>query len=106
MNNWQQKLDNFFAGLIIGILFPCVIFVIYWLLRDHQISFPVRYVKYLLNGYMLSAVVRICGLGNLLLFYLGINRGMNKFSRGIVVSVVLYVGLIVYITYFHEPEFI
>ena len=101
-----KRLDNFFIGLLIGILFPMLVFVFYWLLFHHQISFPKRFIRYLLNGYLLSNVVKICGLGNLLLFYFGLNKELDKFNRGVIVSVVLYVALIAYITYYHEPEYI
>lgn len=103
---WYQRFDNFFSGLLIGILFPGLMYVLYWLFFHHQINFPVRFTRYLMNGYLLSNVVKICGLGNLLLFYFGLNKEMDKFNRGIIVSVLLYVCLIAYITYYHEPEYI
>lgn len=103
---WTQKLDNFFSGLLIGLLFPALMFVFYWLIFHHQLSFPQRFVRYLMNGHLLSNVLRICGLGNLLLFYFGLNQKIDKFNRGIIVSVVLYVLLIVYINYYHEPDYI
>jgi hypothetical protein len=103
---WLQRLDNFFAGLLAGIIFPAVIYFFYWLFLHHQIGFPFRFTRYLMNGYLLSNVIKICGLGNLLLFYLGLNKGLDKFNRGVIVSVVLYVGLIAYINYYLEPEYI
>lgn len=104
--NWQQRIDNFFIGLLIGILFPAFIYMLYWLFLHHQISFPRRFTRYLMNGYLLSNVIKICGLGNLVLFYVGLNKGLDKFNKGVIVSVVLYVCLIAYVNYYLEPEYI
>lgn len=106
MNNWIQRLNNFFIGLLIGIIFPAFVYMLYWLFFHHQIGFPMRFTRYLMNGYLLSNVLRLCGLANLLLFYFGLNKSLDRFNRGIVVSVVLYLGLIFYVNYYLEPEYI
>ena len=103
---WLEKIDNFWMGILIGMLFPFLFFSIYWLFFYHNIPFPTRFVHYLIKGYMLSGVIKICGLGNLLLFYLGLNYKLDKFSKGVVVSVFFYVALIAYVTYYLEPELI
>lgn len=99
-----EKLDKFWIGLLIGILFPFIVYFFYWMFFYSQISFPTRFTKYLINGHLLSNVVKMCGLGNLLLFWLGLNRKIDKFNKGIIVSVLAYVGLVAYVTYFMEPE--
>lgn len=104
--NWIKKLDNTWIGLLTGLVFPVFMFVLYWLFFHHAISFPTRFVKYLMNGHLLSNVIKICGLGNLLIFYLGLNYKIDRFSKGIVISVLFYVLLIAYITYYLEPELI
>ncbi len=101
---WLQKLDNFWKGLIIGIFFPMFLFTLYWLFMYHQISFPKRFIKYLLVGQLLSGVVKMCGIGNLLLFYFGLTKKIDKFTKGIIVSVIIYVAFVAYITYFLEVD--
>ncbi|MBK9284128.1 MAG: hypothetical protein IPM51_07375 [Sphingobacteriaceae bacterium] len=103
--NWQ-KLDSFWKGLAIGVFFPMLIFVLYWLFFHHQLSFPKGFLRYLTGGYLLSSVIKICGIGNLLLFYLGLTKKIDKFTKGIILSVLLYVLLVAYVSYFMEPEFI
>jgi hypothetical protein len=105
MNN-LKKLDNVWIGLLVGLLFPGLMFLLYWLFFHHQISFPYRFVRYLMAGYLLSNVIKICGLGNLLIFYFGLTYKLDKFSKGIVFSVLFYVALIAYVTYYHEPQYI
>jgi hypothetical protein len=102
--NWIEKLDNFWTGLLIGMLFPAIMFFFYWMFFHHQLSFPRGFLRYLMGGHLLSNVIKICGLGNLLIFYFGLTKKIDKFSRGIIVSVLFYVALVAYVTYFMEPE--
>lgn len=104
--NRLEKFDKFWIGLLIGILFPFFVFTLYWLIFHHQLSFPTRFIRYLVNGYLLSNVIKICGLGNLLLFYFAMTKKMDKFSKGVIFSVLFYVALVAYVTYYLEPEYI
>ncbi len=103
---WITKIDKLWIGLLVGLFFPFFMFTLYWLFFYHQINFPNRFVNYLIKGYMLSGVIKICGLGNLLIFYLSLNYKTDKFSKGVVISVLFYVALIAYVTYYYEPELI
>ncbi|MCW3077136.1 MAG: hypothetical protein JWO32_1745 [Bacteroidetes bacterium] len=102
--NWIEKLDNFWKGLAIGLVFPMIVFFFYWMFTQHQLSFPKGFLRYLMNGHLLSNVIKICGLGNLLLFYFGLTKKIDKFSKGIIVSLLIYVALVAYVTYFFEPD--
>lgn len=106
MNDKIQKLDQGWIGFIVGLISPMIIFFMYWLLFHHQISFPMRFLHYLMGGYLLSNVIKMCGLINLLVFYGGLRYKIDRFSRGIIFSVIVYVGLIAYVTYYLEPELI
>lgn len=100
--NWIKKLDSFWIGLLIGVLFPMLLLTCYWLFFYHKLGFPQRFIRYLMMGQMLSNVLKICGLGNLGLFYLGLHYKIDRFNKGVVVSVLVYVALIAYISYYHE----
>jgi hypothetical protein len=97
--NWRERFNNFWIGLAIGVLFPMVLFFIYWLYFHQQISFPTRFVHFLITGNMLSNVIKMCGLGDLLLFWIGLSNRMDRFSKGVILSVFLYIGLVAYVTY-------
>lgn len=103
---WTERFDKFWMGLLMGLLFPCLVFFVYWLFRYSYIDFPIRFVKYLLNGQMLSATIKMCGLGNLIMFYIGLNKKMDNATKGIIVSVLFYVALVVYVSYNYEEDFI
>jgi len=102
--SWTDKLDSFWKGLLIGMVFPLIFFFFYWMFFHNQLKFPQQFLRYLLGGHLLSSVIKICGLGNLLLFYFGLTKKLDKFSKGIIVSVLFYVGLVAYVTYYLEPE--
>ena len=103
--SWNEKLDGYWKGLAIGILIPVFCFFCYWLFRYSYMDFPVKFVKYLMFGQMLSAVIKVCALGDLLIFYLFLNKHMNRASKGIITSVIIYVALVFYIMYYHEQAF-
>lgn len=100
-----QKLDNFWLGLVSGIVFPMVVFFLYWAFFHNQLGFPTRFYHYLRGGDLLSNVIKMCGLANLVLFYLALRNKMDRFNKGIVLSVFLYVLLVAYVTYYLEPRY-
>lgn len=103
---WVHKINSFWKGLLIGIIFPMIMFFFYWMIFQSQLNFPRGFTRYLMGGNLLSNVIKICALGNLLLFYFGLKQKIDKFSQGIVLSVLLYVALVAYVSYFLEPEYI
>lgn len=103
---WVNKLDKTWIGFLIGLAFPIFMFFLYWLFFHHQLAFPYRFVRYLMTGHLMSNVIKMCGLTNILLFYFGLTYKIDRFSRGIIFSVLCYVALIAYISYYHEPDYI
>ncbi|MBN8692598.1 MAG: hypothetical protein J0L69_05340 [Bacteroidetes bacterium] len=103
--SWIEKLDTFWKGLAIGILFPLLCFFCYWLFMHSYMAFPVKFIKYLMFGQMLSNTIKMCALGNLLIFYFFLNKGLNNATKGIITSVVIYAALVFYVMYFHEEAF-
>jgi hypothetical protein len=101
---FNEKLNNFWIGLLIGVFFPMILFFFYWMFFHSQLSFSDRYFHYLLRGNLLSNVVKLCGLGNLVLFYYGLSNRLDSFNKGVILSVFLYLILIGYITYFLESK--
>lgn len=100
--SWKEKLDSYWKGFAIGMLFPVFCFFCYWLFIYSYMDFPVKFVKYLMFGQMLSNTIKMCALGNLLIFYLFLNKHMNGAVKGIITSVLIYVALVFYVMYFHE----
>ncbi len=101
--NWLFKLDNVWKGLIIGLIFPAIVYFFIWMFTQHQLSFPVRFTKYLIGGQLLGSYIKGCGIGNLLLFYIGLQKKMDSFNKGIIISLLFYVALVAYVMYYIEP---
>ncbi|MFN7912374.1 MAG: hypothetical protein ACK5QC_11120 [Bacteroidota bacterium] len=103
--NLKTKLDNVWIGLLIGIVFPMIIYFFIWMFTKSYISFPTRYTNYLINGQLLSGHIKMCGIANLALFYLGLRYKADRFTRGIIFALLVYVALVAYVTYYLEPSF-
>jgi hypothetical protein len=106
MSDWIKKMDSAWIGFFIGLTAPIFVFLGYWLFFHHGLSLPRRFLKFLIDGYMLSSVIKMCGLINLLVFYGGLHFSLNRFNKGIIFSLVIYMALIAYVTYYLEPEYI
>lgn len=100
------KIDRFWIGLGIGILSPVFCFMLYWLFVYSYMSFPVRFIDYLLKGNMLSNVIKVCTLGNLVWFYLSMKKNWDAASKGILTSVFLYLIAVLWISYNMEIDLI
>ena len=97
--SWKEKLDGFWKGFAIGTLFPAFVFFCYWLFMYSYMSFPMRFIKYLIFGDVLSATIKMCALGNLLIFYFFLNSKLNRATKGIIASVFIYLALIIYVMF-------
>jgi len=93
-----DKIDKIWVGLIVGLVFPAFCFFCYWLFFHSQLGFPGRFITYLRNGDMLQEVTIACILGNLIVFYLLLNKKAYDISRGMIYATFAYVGLVLFIS--------
>ncbi len=96
------KYNNIWLGIAIGLVFPGFCFFAYWLFAHSQMGFPKNFVRYLLAMESLSDTIKLCALGNLLVFYVFLNRKHNDTAKGIIIGTLTYLLLIVYLTFFVE----
>jgi hypothetical protein len=87
---YKTKLNNFILGIIAGLLLPFISLFIYWLWSYKYMSFIPQFFKFLLMGRVLSAVLSLCLIPSLGMFFLFINREYYKTTRGIILSTLLY----------------
>lgn len=95
-----SRLNKLWIGLVLGILFPLFCFFIYWLFFQRDINIPKDDIRYLINKELMINVFKICCGANLILFYLGINKRMVPFAKGIIASVLIYALILGYLTFF------
>jgi hypothetical protein len=86
----KTKLNNFILGIIAGLFLPFLSLLMYWLWSFKFINFIPQFFKFLLMGRVLSAVLSLCLIPNLGMFFLFINKEYYKTTRGIILSTLLY----------------
>jgi hypothetical protein len=100
--NWKEKFDNFWVGLLVGILVPAFFFLCYWLFFYSYMNFPRAFMRYLIGGDLLSNTIKLCALGNLLIFYGFLNAKLTSGAKGIIASIFVYLALVLYVIYYIE----
>ncbi len=100
----NYNFDNFWIGLLIGIITPFFTFFLFWLFKYNYISFPSRFIWFLKLGAMWDGVIKLSTLSNVLPFYLFLNKYKNKAAAGIMTATMLYVFYIIYLMYFETNE--
>jgi|ERR1035437_66536 hypothetical protein len=93
----KSKLNNFILGIVAGIILPVLSTFGYWLWSFKFLRFYPQFFTFLLTGRVLSAVLSLCLIPNLGLFFLFINKEYYKTCRGMILSTLLYGFLIVYL---------
>ncbi len=93
-----DKLDKKWIGFLLGLLIPVFLFFCYWLFFHSQMGFPLIFINYLRNGEMLQEICIACIAGNLLAFYLLLNKKVYDLSKGMIYAAFIYVGLVLYVS--------
>ena len=91
--NW----NNFWMGSVLGFVLPLISLLVYWLWSFKYMKFYPQFFKFLMDGGVLSAVLSLCLIPNLGLFFLFINREKYKSCRGIILTMLLYGFIIMYL---------
>lgn len=95
-----SRLNKLWVGLAFGILLPLLCFSIYWLFFQRDINIPKDDIRYLINKELMINVFKMCCGSDLILFYLGINKRMVDFAKGVIASVLVYALILGYFTFF------
>jgi hypothetical protein len=91
----KPKLNNFILGIVAGLLLPFISLLVYWLWSFKYMNFIPQFFKILLMARVLSAVLSLCLIPNLGIFFLFINKEYYKTTRGIILSTFIYGFIIV-----------
>ena len=91
----RTKFNNFILGIVAGLILPLLSFVGYWLWNFKFMNFIPQFFNFLLLGKVLSAVLSLCLIPNLGMFFLFINKEYYKTTRGIILSMLVYGFIIV-----------
>lgn len=82
-------IDNIFIGLTIGILFPLIVFYLYYLAKYSVIEFS-TYLSNLHTYRILFKIMSLCVLSDLPLFYLLMQFKHMQAARGVVMACFIF----------------
>jgi len=82
-------IDNIYIGLIMGLLFPLIVFYLYYLAKYNIIEFS-TYIRNLHTYRILFKIMSLCVLTDLPLFYLLMQFNYMRATRGIVMACFIY----------------
>ena len=94
----KKKSGSLKLGLLLGLLFPLVVMVVFYLVKFS--SYPIDYFReQLMNMKLFSKFISICVYPNLLLFFIFIWRNRLLSARGVLGATIL-LALAVFIVKF------
>lgn len=99
--NYDDKslfFNKIIHGLLVGFLSPGVFFMIYYIFRFEQYSFP-EYLRILIESKKLVSVLSLTVLPNLGPFMLFINSNRYSAGRGVLAATII-IGIVIFILKF------
>ena len=99
--NYDDKslfFNKIIYGLLVGFLSPIVFFLIYYIFRFEQYSFP-EYLRILIDSKKLVSVLSLTVLPNLGPFMLFINSNRYSAGRGVLAATII-IGIVIFILKF------
>ena len=93
---------QFFTGLFIGIISPLVLLpiMLYFMSVYDGYSFSTLWNQLMANNMNSSKYLSLALIGNLIWFYLFLNKEKYYHTRGIIMGMLFYAPYMVYIYYF------
>ncbi|MDZ4664717.1 MAG: hypothetical protein SGJ15_07560 [Bacteroidota bacterium] len=95
-----SKLNKLWIGLTLGLLLPLFVFSIYWFIFQRNLDIPQDDVRYLINKELMMNVFKMCCGIDLVLFYIGLNKRMTDFTKGVIGSVLVYAIVYAFLTFY------
>jgi hypothetical protein len=93
----KRKLDNLLLGVAGGLFLPFLSVMIYWLWSFKYMNFIPQFFQFLLTGRVLAAVLSLCLIPNLGLFFLFLNKENYKTAKGIILTLFIYGAIILFL---------
>jgi len=85
----RSKYDNMPLGLILGLLFPALVFVLVWAFSETGGASLKTFFLGLKKGQILTNILSLCTIADLLLFYIFLRKKRYQTVRGIILAVFL-----------------
>ena len=95
----MKKLDNPLFGFLLGLLIPILGALFFYTFLIEENSWG-KFSEAMQNPIILSPLIRLGAIFNLLLFFLFFWTKNDRSARGVIFSMFIYGGLMIYIIYF------
>lgn len=95
----KLKLDSLLLGFLLGMIAPVIVFFGYFFINYPYMSFG-GFVNYLILGRTYSALISLCVIANLLVFFLFLQKDKYLSARGVIMATFIYAGLVFYLKFF------
>ena len=90
--------SNLLIGLILGIVSPIILFIITIVfILEYNIT---DFVNYQINKQNFPAIISLCLLANLAMFFLKLKNSKDQQAKGVLFSTFLFGILIIYFKFF------
>ena len=94
----MKNTNKLWVGLIIGILFPIVVFL---LMATLLIRRPLSEIfDFARNMALINPIIALSAIFNLAFFYFFLNRKQFNAARGVILATILYAIAVVWIKFF------
>ncbi len=94
------KKDNFWLGVVLGLLAPIIGFFIFKLIKYSRFSLVEMYQWMTLNHNLITAFVSVSLFANAVIFTLYVNARIDKTAKGIFAVTVIYAAVALLIKFF------
>ena len=94
-----QKLNTVFAGILIGIVIPAIIFSLFVYPRIDHLSFFGSKIFHQILAEILPLLLSRCIFPNALLFFILIWRNQNLVAKGILISTGVLTSVLLFISF-------
>ena len=94
------KKDNFWLGIVLGLVAPVLGFFIFKLIKYNRFSLTEMYQWMTLNHNLITAYISVSLFANALLFTLFVNARIDKTAKGIFLVTVIYAVVALLIKFF------
>ena len=84
------KKDNFWLGILLGLIAPVIGFFIFKLVKYSRFSLKEMYQWMMLNHNLITAYISVSLFANALLFTLYVNAKIDRTAKGIFIVTVIY----------------
>ena len=92
-----KRFDKGWIGFVLGLFAPLLSLFVFYLIKYNHLSFPEFYYRILVANEITTAVISLCVITNLLVFFIFIWANRNFSARGVLFATLVYTLYVFYL---------